>query len=424
MRGRPPCLLAGLMLAACASAADYSFDAREFERKPFEFGGYLEGRAEHLRLNTDGAYYLLAHPPGERRSTLDRGAALAEVFGKYTREALTLRARGQAEAAQDQVFSRSTARWLEAAASLQPGRGTVLEAGKVALKWGTGYAFNPVGFVQRLKDPSEPEQSREGYGMALADVVRSFDGPLATLALTALVVPTEGGLNDSFGPKGHSNPAFKLYALFNDTDIDVLYAARGSRPARFGVDFARNLSSNFEVHGEWARVSGVQQPLLLADGRIVQRRLDATSWLLGLRYLTESEATWIVEFYRNGAGYTEDELALFFDAARAAGIDGAVPERLAAAALGGYARPNAGRRYVYLRVNQKDPFDLLYFTPALTVIANADDGSASLAPELSYTGVDNLELRLRYTRLVGGGQTEYGERPNRYRIDLRLRYFF
>jgi hypothetical protein len=57
--------------------------------------------------------------------------------------------------------------------------------------------------------------------------------------------------------------------------------------------------------------------------------------------------------------------------------------------------------YLYLRVSQKEPFKILYFTPAITWIANMDDKSFSLAPEMAYTGFTNWELRLSSIFIVG-----------------------
>ena len=81
------------------------------------------------------------------------------------------------------------------------------------------------------------------------------------------------------------------------------------------------------------------------------------------------------------------------------------------------------RRYLYLRVAQKEPFDILYFTPALTVIASLDDGSSSAAPELAYTGVTNLDLRLRLFFLSGDRLTDIGEKQHDRRLELQMRYF-
>jgi hypothetical protein len=38
--------------------------------------------------------------------------------------------------------------------------------------------------------------------------------------------------------------------------------------------------------------------------------------------------------------------------------------------------------------------------------------------------VTNLELRFRAVALVGERRTEYGEKPNDYRLELRVRYYF
>ena len=160
------------------------------------------------------------------------------------------------------------------------------------------------------------------------------------------------------------------------------------------------------------------------------RRAAATSFLLGLRYLTERDTTWILEYYRNGPGFTESEIlgfSRFVDNAYAqftANGNNAALSRAANLARSGYGRPNPGRNYLYLRVSQKEPFDVLYFTPALTVIANADDRSTSVAPELLYTGFTNIELRLRAFFLNGGASTEFGERQNSRRIELQARLYF
>jgi hypothetical protein len=89
-----------------------------------------------------------------------------------------------------------------------------------------------------------------------------------------------------------------------------------------------------------------------------------------------------------------------------------------------YGQPNAGQKYMYLRMSQKDPFDILYWTPALTAIVNAEDWSYSLSPEVAYTGITNLELRLKAMVLGGGRLSEFGEKPYDYRVELRARYYF
>jgi hypothetical protein len=89
-----------------------------------------------------------------------------------------------------------------------------------------------------------------------------------------------------------------------------------------------------------------------------------------------------------------------------------------------YGRPNAGERYLYLRVSQKEPFDIVYFTPSVTLITNLDDGSYSVTPELLYTGITNLDLRLRATWLHGKASTEFGEKQTARKLELMARLYF
>ena len=148
-----------------------------------------------------------------------------------------------------------------------------------------------------------------------------------------------------------------------------------------------------------------------------------------MRYLTERDTTWIVEYYRNGTGYSQDEMRAFlafshsaYDQFLATGTTTAL-ER-AGALQTSYGRANPMRRYLYLRASQKEPFDILYFTPAVTAIFNLDDHSYSIAPELAYTGVTNLDLRLRFFAIQGARLSDFGEKQNDRRIELRMRYYF
>ena len=75
-------------------------------------------------------------------------------------------------------------------------------------------------------------------------------------------------------------------------------------------------------------------------------------------------------------------------------------------------------------MSQKGPFDILYFTPELTTIVNARDGSLVLIPELTYSPMTNLELCLRALTFIGKPRTEYGEKQNDYRIEFRNWFHF
>ena len=313
----------------------------------------------------------------------------------------------------------------EAYAAWQIDPRSAAELGKRALRWGKGYAWSPVAFLERPKDPADPELAREGFVMATGAWVRSFDGPLKTMSVSAASRADHLGTQSrASGPRAHLNPAVKLYGLVFDTDVDLVWAARGSRGPRSGVDFSRNLGSNLELHGEWARTTDATQAVLTASSTLAMRTRSYNSALLGLRYLTKHDTTIIFELYRNGGGYSTAQLDQFYDLVRTSALNPALAQPAARAAAQGYNRPNAAQRYAYLRVSQKEPFDILDFTPSATLIANTGDHSYSLIPEVLYTGFRNLELRLRLAVNRGDASTEFGEKPVRSRLELRARYFF
>lgn len=51
---------------------------------------------------------------------------------------------------------------------------------------------------------------------------------------------------------------------------------------------------------------------MVAGAELDSERVDVDSFLLGLRYLTQGEVTWIAEYYRNGAGYGAQELDAYY----------------------------------------------------------------------------------------------------------------
>jgi hypothetical protein len=379
--------LAGAFLAGAAlaqSGEQFSFDASQFEKKPYELGGYLQASGERQRL--DPLSPLLPRQfPGATDEYNDRGIAAAELSGVFRRDALRAQFLAHAEHVNDLRGTTSEAKFYEAYLSWQASPNVNWEGGKKTQRWGKGYAWSPVAFLERPKDPEDPELAREGFFALSGSYVRSPGGALQNYSLTALAVPTHSDLNGDFGAEDHWNPAAKVSLLYRDTDIDFLWLGQGSRSARYGFDVSRNFGTNLEVHAEWARVS---EP-------------ESTSTLLGMRYLTERETTWIVEVYRNGAGLTEAQF-------RARPVGG----------------PSLMRNYLYLRASQKEPFDILYFTPSAFTIVNLDDGSYSVIGELAYTGFKDIELRLRAAANRGDRLTEFGEKPVDARVELRARWYF
>lgn len=418
-----------LALAATAMAEGFTFDSSAFEKKPFEVGGYLEVKQEGLRLNRDGTFYRLANVGLPPRDRLDRTSATLQLAGLVRQGIGTFDFRTNSTLQRDQAARSHANDVFEAAYSLRPDADLTFEAGKRALRWGKGYAWNPIGFVERLKDPSDPQLAREGFVILGADWIASPGGALRTIAFTPVLLPVRDHLNEDFGARGHVNAAAKLYLLYRDTDIDFAWQGKGSRPARFGMDLSRNLAGNLEIHGEWARTRQLTKPVVDAAGRVATEPGDATSYLLGTRYLAEGDTTYIAEYYRNGAGYRQAQLDQF-NALVDNGLaqleqagSGALVQR-ALSLQGAYGRPNPGTDYAYLRAQRKDAFGVVYLSAAVTAIANLRDRSFQLAPELQYNGYGNLELRVRLFVPRGRDGTEFGEKAVARKLELSGRYHF
>ena len=80
--------------------------------------------------------------------------------------------------------------------------------------------------------------------------------------------------------------------------------------------------------------------------------------------------------------------------------------------------------YLYLKVSQKEPFDILYFTPSVTCLYNMNDKSGSIMPQITYTPITNLEFELRTTFFLGKDYTEGGEKINDCKIYASVKYYF
>jgi hypothetical protein len=407
-------------------AEEFSFDAAAFQKKPFEIGGYVELNANHMQLDRGAALYFLNLQQQRPRKNIDQNTATLQLEGKFGADKLKFNFLSQSSLRYDHLGEEDDTRFFEAYASYQPTSGLTIDAGKKALKWGKGYAWNPVAFVERPKDPNDPDLNREGFKLVTADYIRSYPSDLKTLAITPVVLPVYDNTNKDFGQPDNVNFGLKTYLLYKDTDIDVMFLTNGSRSARYGIDFSKNITTNFELHGEFAYLSNVEKTVIDASANTHVESHSANNYLLGLRYLTANETTIISEYYHNGAGFSRNQLDDFYHLVRSAEntSNTSLLNRLQQLARQGYARRNPGRNYFYLRLSNKEPFDILYFVPSITTIVNLDDGSYTLAPELLYTGITNLELRARATFLQGQRQTEFGEKQNDNRLEFRLRFFF
>ena len=409
---------------------EHSFDLSEIEKKPYHIGGYLELRPVLFSLDKDSSLYKLRFYNRNEGDTVEEYNFTIQLDGSYEKGIFKLYAKINTDFKESYLGWSEETDLFEGYLSLKPSSSLTLEIGKKTLKWGKGYAWNPIAFVDRIKDPDDPELPLEGYIVASADYIKSFDGHLKTFSFTPVLVPVYDHTNSDFGRIDHLNFAGKLYFLLYDTDIDFIFLGGGSKTKRYGIDFSRNITTNLEIHGEFALFNNYKKVFINRTGNIFTTEYDATSYLIGVRYLTSLDTTFILEYYHNGTGFSKSATKDYFsfidrgyNLYHSSGDDSLL-KMASHITKESYGRMNPMRDYLYLRISQKEPFNILYLTPAITGIFNIKDKSFFISSELLYNAITNLELRLKTTFLIGDKYTEYGEKQNDYRMELRVRYYF
>lgn len=421
------CLLLSLNLYA---QEEYKFDLSEIEKRTFHFGGYLEFRPVLFGLDKNASFYKIRYyNRDEGRSTQEYNFN-ALLDGSYEKGMVKAKIRTHMD------LKKSFSGWAqkttlyEAFLSLKPVPFFTVDVGKKRLKWGKGYAWNPVAFLDRPKNPNDPELALEGFTVLSIDYIKSFPGKLKTITITPVLVPVYDHINHQFGNLNSLNFGGKLYLLLYNTDIDLMFLAGRGVTSRYGIDFSTNITSNFEVHGEYAWIRNFKKELLNREGNVIEKQYDSTSYLMGIRFLLKTNTTFFLEYFKSGTGYTPLEMREYFLFAEMAyesflSTNEEILIKNAADALSRlYGKFTPMNDYIYLRISQKEPFHILYFIPSLTCIYNINDNSFSLTQEMIYNPYTNLELRTHMALLVGKGLSEFGQKQNNFKLEIRARYYF
>ncbi len=418
--------LSFFLLAFTLQAEEYNFDISSYEKPDYEIDGYIELFHTHSRLNTNSALYNLFLSTSNPVSVNNQYSAELQLSGVYRFSKNQVHFQYSAESQHSDISDTyNDSLFYQFYYTNNQFNNFTIDIGKRIQKWGKGYAWNPVGFIERKKDPDDPELSREGYLMLTGDYVQSYNQSLKTISIMPVILPVTNDINKHFSVEEDTNFAVKAYLLYRNIDIDFMFLSKGSKAARLGFDFSANLSSSFEIHGEYAYIKDENLIQLDNQSQLISQHKNVIQSLLGFRYLTENEITWIGEYYHNGSGYSKQQLEEFFKLAE--NDFQTSPQLLSLtqqASASGYGNINPGKDYLYLSVSKKEPFDLVYFNLRTSSIMNIHDSSYSLTPELIYSGFNNSEIRLRTSFLQGNKYSEFAEKPNDWKFDFRFRYYF
>jgi len=314
---------------------------------------------------------------------------------------------------------------LELYGSVNPSFSSTLVAGKKAYSWGKGYAFNPVGYVNPIKDPENPESAQTGITSFSGEYTKSLTSEaLKTITLSAVIIPATASINHS-GEFENTDLAIRTYFLLWDTDIDILGYTSKVNAQQIGVDFSKNIFENVEVHGEYSAFDDATRNLITND-TVGTDTKDGSSYLMGFRYLNTLNTTLIAEYYHNGMGLTKSEFDSYLNY-----LDGVLATNNSQTILqtqksvkANFQKPVLMKDYLYLKMIQPEPFNWVYFTPSLYSIINLQDNSFSLAAPLSYKPITNFELVFTPTFFIGSSKSEFGQKQLGQRYEMWMRYYF
>lgn len=244
-----------IFLTSSLFANEFDFDIDSFEKKTFEDSGYFRSdltlRENDSLINSELNYKFNFKEINSDISTFLK----KEESIKFER---------------DFIVNEFYANF---------GESTNLIIGKKALKWGKGYAYNPIAFIDREKDPLEPELYKEGYILTNLKYIKSYSNEIIkNSAFDLTIIPTDNNLNEDFSTKKSLNVAMKYYILFYDTDIDFIFA--NSDIKKYGIDISKNIFENLEFHLEY----GVDK--------------YSESYLFGLKYINEYDLSLTLEYYK------------------------------------------------------------------------------------------------------------------------------
>ena len=348
-------------------ADDYSFDMESIETKSFEYSGYLRTEYKHQNLNVDSPLYTFLNRNDSTQST-----SLNEALFRFTHYKDDFKLIGSLSARYTNIdgLNDTTLTVYELYAHNMLSINHSIDIGKKTLKWGKGYFFNPAAFLDRPKDPTQPENAYEGYLMANYTYNKSFEGDLQNLKIDFIYMPTTSQVNNDFYPSNSTNLALKLYLLYLDTDIEVIYLYRDGQKDKVGFTFSKNILPHFEIHGEYAKEF---------EGYY--------SYLLGLKYVTESDITITSEYYHDSNGLTKDEI------------------RSSVKLL-----PFAGENYFVNKFSKKEPFGIVYSSIYFRDMLNTEDNSHLDALGFIYTFKNNIEIDFSYNLNSGNKESEFGKK--------------
>lgn len=409
---------------AISISQEYNFDIPEEDDSKIEFNGNLDAKWALLQSRKSSPLFgLQFYNIPEKNDYLSQYRLDYYMNAEYRHKKVGFFMKTFTQYTKDESFSPS---FYELYGSLNISPRLSINIGKRRFNWGKGYAFNPVGYVNAVKDPENPDLALAGKTSVYVSYNRSLNSNLLqNYSVGAVLLPSETNIINKFGPADNTGIAFKLYFLMKNIDIDIMTILRKNEPWRIGMDFSTNLRENLEIHAEYSYANGETKNIISND-LLYQNKMNGNSFLFGLRYLSRINTTLIAEYYHNNSGLSADEFSSYLSYIQNS-VEGNIPDMINSATINmstSFRSKNLMQDYLYVKLIHPEPFSWLYTSISVFTIYNINDNSFLLSSQLSYKPITNFEVILWPILFIGKSDTEYGSKQFKKKLDIWMRFYF
>lgn len=322
-----------------------------------------------------------------------------------------------------------------------------LIVGKRIFRWGTGYAWNPTGVAEPLKNPRDPSDRLEtSSGLEMVELCTY----LGSSTLTIVALP-----DSDFTKWDRTEWVAKIYSFVEGFDLALITKIAKEEKNLIGFNFSKVIGNRLELHGEIAGKKGSENLYLETKSNECEVPPGSGMWMpaiyefsqskkdehspyykfvLGSHYTFLNGINLCIEYYHNDEGYNDSEWQESIEYLKYSNkiLDDSkylpIGERDAGEVYLLQANANldklTGVRQNYLffrgyfpRLGVKGDLEILF-------INCLDDGSSILIPTFTYNPLPNLGIYLTSDIFFGNDESEFGLFYSDYTISLGLRLYF
>lgn len=322
-----------------------------------------------------------------------------------------------------------------------------LIVGKRIFRWGTGYAWNPTGVAEPVKNPRDPSDRLEtSSGLEMVEVCTY----LGSFTLAVIALPDSDFVNWD-----RTEWAVKIYSFIAGFDLALISKIAKEEKNLMGFNFSKVIGNRLELHGEIVGKKGSENLYLETKSDEYENPPGSGMWMpaiyefsqskkdehsLYYRFVLGSHYTFLnginlcIEYYHNDEGYNDSEWQesieylkysnKILDDPKYLPISGRDAGKVYLLQANANLDKLTGVRQNYLffrgyfpRLGVKGDLEILF-------INCLDDGSSILVPTFTYNLLPNLGVYLTSDIFLGDDESEFGLLYSDYTISLGFRLYF